>query len=229
MTQENAAGVPRTVSVRPTTQPMPPEHSETHPECACEHCRRLRGCFVVTASDAPLPDGWSEVQRDDSPDYAPRLVHFFVGDVEAARWVSPSARAVSVETGETVRLIKDASGAPYIPAAWCVGHRVRLIVPTLDAIDRGLVEDRPAALKMLRDHGWYCEHDCGGVYRWRRDLHGGRVLLAADETSGEDLSCGTIFVGAYPSVGAIETGDYEQEHRFESPSAFAFAVATDRL
>jgi len=229
MTQENAASAPRTVPVRPTTQLETPEHSEADHECACEACRHRRGCFVASGSDAALPDGWSEIQRDDSPDHEPHLVHFFAGDVEAARWVSAAARAVSVETGETIRLTEDAGGAPCVPHAWCPGHRVRLIVPTLDAIDRGLAKDTPAALETLRDHGWHCEHDCGGVYRWRRNLHGGRVLLATDETCGTDLSCGPIFVGTYPSAEAIETGDYEQEHDFESLSAFAFAVATDRL
>ncbi|HHH30584.1 MAG TPA: hypothetical protein ENK57_19890 [Polyangiaceae bacterium] len=130
MTQSNAASAPRTLPVRPNTQP---EHDAS---CACEACRRRRGCFIVAERDPYLPDGWVEIQRDDSPDHEPHLVHVFSCDNDAAHWVSPAARAFSAETGETIQLTQDSA----VPAKWCPGHPVRLIVPTLDAIDRGLID-----------------------------------------------------------------------------------------
>lgn len=113
--------------------------------CACDICRRRRGCFVISESDAPMPAGWCEVQRDDSPDWEDHLVHRFADDIEAALWVSPAARAVSVETGASTPLVEDADGDLVIPAVWCCStHRLRIIVPILDAIDRGLLEEDAA-------------------------------------------------------------------------------------
>lgn len=131
-------------SVVPPAPPVPDAaDGEVDDDCACWLCQRRRGCFVAADSDAPVPDGWCEVQRDDSPDH--EHAHFFDSDTAAAAWVSRAARAVSVETGETIALHVDEDGEAVVPAWWCVGHSVRLIVPELDAIDRGLLgapEDR---------------------------------------------------------------------------------------
>jgi len=126
----------RAAADEPPVAPEPPSEPR---ECACDVCRRRRGCFVVSESDAPMPAGWCEIQRDDSPDFAGHLVHRFADDVEAGLWVSPAVRAVSVETGASTVLVEDASGELVIPASWCQGHRLRIIVPILDAIDRGLL------------------------------------------------------------------------------------------
>lgn len=118
-----------------------PKSPDSSAPCACDLCRRRRGCFVVAESDAPMPAGWCEIQRDDSPDFPDALVHRFADDVEAGLWVSPAVRAVSVETGATTVLVEDASGEPVIPAGWRPEDRVRIIVPILDAIDRGILTE----------------------------------------------------------------------------------------
>jgi len=140
--------------------------------------------------------------------------------------------AATIEVTGGVRVVDDDDGtqalSPIGAPAWhdlgcayfgaCVAlGRTPQIAAAADATE--------AALDVLRAAGWYCEHDCGGVYRWRLDRADGRVLLATDDACGADLSCGPIFVGIYPSEAAIETADYGAEADFADVAAFAFAVA----
>ncbi|MGE0789770.1 MAG: hypothetical protein AB7S26_29120 [Sandaracinaceae bacterium] len=93
------------------------------------------------------------------------------------------------------------------------------------AIELRAADELRTALATLRAAGWYCEHDCGGVYRWRFDHADGGVALATDETCGPDLSCGAIFVGVYASDAAIATADYREGTDYADVAAFVDTVA----
>jgi len=140
--------------------------------------------------------------------------------------------AATVEVTGGVRIVDEDDGtralSPVGAPAWhdlgcayfaaCVAlDRAPEIAAAADGTD--------GAFAVLRAAGWYLDHDCGGVYRWRLDRADGRVLLATDETCGADLSCGAIFVATYPSEAAIETADYGAEADFADVAALAFAVA----
>lgn len=117
--------------------------------------RRRNGCFT-TESDAVVPPGWVEVQCDDHPDFLPEEVHRFDEDLDAGLWVSLAARFVNVDTGETVSPEVTPDGVPQFPSDLWRGVSVRVIVPIIDAIERG-VATSDACLVCGSEYG-DCDH-----------------------------------------------------------------------
>jgi len=178
-----------------------------------EDDRRCANAALRAARELELP-AWLESYAGAS---AADVARELVATVEATGGV----RAVDCDDGTQALSPVGAPGWHDLGCAYFAACVALDRAPEIASED----EHTKAALGVLRTAGWYREHDCGGVYRWRRDRADGRVLLATDETCGPDLSCGAVFVGVYTSEAAIERSDYLDGTGFADLSAFAFAVA----
>lgn len=104
--------------------------------CTCDVCRAHRGALVNAEPDFDPPEGWVEIQRDDSPDFEPELVEFFADDGAAAVRLSSAARWFNPDSGESCRVESPLGQAVTNGTAW---DRARAIIPALEAEELGLV------------------------------------------------------------------------------------------